>query len=78
MPSRGHSDAHDQLDLTLGPLANTAAASFFSKARTATSIKNAGVVPADPITNFRPLFLLPLQQTMLALDQLHPRAVLSQ
>jgi hypothetical protein len=29
--------------------------------------------PLDPITNFRPLFLFPGQQTVPALDQLHPR-----
>ena len=55
-----------------------AAAKVFSKARSSTSIKDVGAGPADPITNFRTLFLFPLQQTMPALYPLHPRAVLSQ
>jgi hypothetical protein len=37
------------------------------------AIKDVGAIPAVPITNFRPLFLSPLQQTMPALHQLHPR-----
>ncbi len=32
---------------------------FSSYARSSTSIKDVGAVPADPITNFRPLFLFP-------------------
>jgi len=39
-----------------------AAAKFISEARSSTNIKDLGVVPADPITNFRPLFLFPRQQ----------------
>ena len=39
--------------------------------------QNVGAVPGNSITNFRPLFLFPPQQTMPALCQLHPRPVLS-
>jgi hypothetical protein len=44
-----------------------AAANCFSYARRSTSIKDVGAVPADPITNLRPLFPFPPQQTMPAL-----------
>ena len=64
---RGHRDGHGQLDLTLAPQGNTRHRKLSSKARTSTSIKDFVAVPADPITNFRPLLLLPLQQTMPAL-----------
>src|ERR1700722_3318280 len=50
-----------------------AAATFFSKARSPTYV---GAVPLQS-QNFRPLFLLPLQQTMPALYQPHPRPVVS-
>ena len=71
---------HGQLDLTLDPPGNSRRRKIFFQGpklhkypRCSTNIKDAGVAPADPITNFRPLFLFPLQQTMPALYQLHPR-----
>src|ERR1700722_13043473 len=51
-----------------------AAANFFSKARSPTHV---GAIPALQSQNFRPLFLLPLQQTRPALYQPHPRPVVS-
>jgi len=73
---REHSDAHGQLDLTSPLKEIPAAAESFFDARSSTSIKDVGAVPADPITNLRPLFLFPPQQTMPALYKLHPRPVL--
>ena len=64
---RGHSDA------SLSALEEvSAAARFSSKAQSNTSIKDVAV-PPDPVTNFRPLFLFPLQQTVPALYRQHPR-----
>src|ERR1700678_3042492 len=68
---------HTVLDLTLALKEIPAAAKSFFNARSSTSIKDVGAIPADPITNFRPLFLFPPQQTMPALYQLRPRPVLS-
>jgi hypothetical protein len=39
-----------------------AGAKCFSKTRSSTSIKDAGAVLADTITNFRPLFLFPFNK----------------
>ena len=56
-----------------GPKENTSRCKSFLRGpkphkypRSSTGIKDAGAVPANPITNFRPLFLLHLQQTMSA------------
>jgi hypothetical protein len=86
MPSTGHlrgTGMHlGQLDLALAPQGNTHRRKFSSKARSSTSIKEAvikdvGTVPVDPMTNFRPLFLFPLQQTMPARPSPASPAVLS-
>ncbi len=66
---RGTTTHLSQLDLTLG-LKEIPAAKFFFNTRCSASIRNVGAVPAHPITNFRPLFPLPLQHTMSA----HPSA----
>jgi hypothetical protein len=59
---------------SLSPLKEIPAAANLSSRPEAPQVsKDVGAVPADPITNFRPLFLFPLQQTIPALDQLHPR-----
>ena len=50
-----------------------AAANCSSYARSSKVSKDVGAVPADPITNLRPLFVFPPQQTTPALYQLHPR-----
>jgi hypothetical protein len=53
------------------------AAKSSPKARSFTSSNAVGAVASDPVTNFRPLFLLPLQQTMPALNRPPPRHVVS-